>query len=117
MIFVSVDPKRDTPERLKEYVEFFHPSIVGRDGAVPRWSPKSPSAMASSMPNRRSIRPGAGTSSIIRRTHSSSPRTGRVVGKIAHATPPDQVVVAISKHLQPTMKEYLAHEANVPVCC
>lgn len=24
---------------------------------------------------------------------------GRVVGKIAHATPPDQVVVAISKYL------------------
>ena len=29
MIFVSVDPKRDTPERLKEYVEFFHPSSSG----------------------------------------------------------------------------------------
>jgi protein SCO1/2 len=34
MIFVSVDPKRDTPERLKEYVEFFHPSIVGVTGSA-----------------------------------------------------------------------------------
>ena len=32
MIFVSVDPKRDTPERLKEYAEFFHPAIVGVTG-------------------------------------------------------------------------------------
>ncbi len=26
-IFVSVDPNRDTPEKLKQYVGFFHPSI------------------------------------------------------------------------------------------
>jgi len=31
-IFVSVDPARDTPEHLKEYVAFFHPSIVGLTG-------------------------------------------------------------------------------------
>src|SRR5664279_2460653 len=33
MIFISVDPKRDTPARLKEYVEFFHPAIVGVTGS------------------------------------------------------------------------------------
>lgn len=31
-IFVSVDPARDTPEHLKEYVAFFHPSILGVTG-------------------------------------------------------------------------------------
>ncbi|AFZ68257.1 SCO family protein [Deinococcus peraridilitoris] len=29
LVFLSVDPARDTPSRLKEYVEFFSPDIVG----------------------------------------------------------------------------------------
>ncbi|MES9949289.1 MAG: SCO family protein [Candidatus Thiodiazotropha sp.] len=32
-LFVSVDPQRDTPQRLKEYVEYFHPSILGLTGS------------------------------------------------------------------------------------
>lgn len=32
VIFVSVDPERDTPERLKEYTQFFHPAMVGVTG-------------------------------------------------------------------------------------
>ena len=31
-IFVTIDPGRDTPERLAEYVRFFHPSFVGLTG-------------------------------------------------------------------------------------
>jgi protein SCO1/2 len=31
-LFVSVDPDRDTPKHLKEYVEYFHPSIIGLTG-------------------------------------------------------------------------------------
>ena len=31
-IFVSVDPKRDTPQLLKEYAEYFHPSFLGVTG-------------------------------------------------------------------------------------
>jgi protein SCO1/2 len=32
-IFISVDPERDTPERLAEYSSFFHPSILGITGS------------------------------------------------------------------------------------
>lgn len=32
-LFVSVDPKRDTPERLAEYVNFFGDDIVGLSGS------------------------------------------------------------------------------------
>jgi protein SCO1/2 len=32
-IFVSVDPKRDTPELLAEYVEYFHPNFIGVTGS------------------------------------------------------------------------------------
>lgn len=33
-IFISVDPERDTPEQLKEYLGFFDPRIMGLRGSV-----------------------------------------------------------------------------------
>lgn len=33
-VFVSVDPERDTPAKLKEFVGSFHPSIVGLTGSA-----------------------------------------------------------------------------------
>ncbi|NPA31012.1 MAG: SCO family protein [Chloroflexi bacterium] len=33
LIMISVDPLRDTPERLKEYVQYFHPSFIGVTGS------------------------------------------------------------------------------------
>ncbi|MBI5329021.1 MAG: SCO family protein [Betaproteobacteria bacterium] len=32
VLFVSVDPERDTPTLLKEYVPYFHPSFLGLHG-------------------------------------------------------------------------------------
>jgi protein SCO1/2 len=32
VLFISVDPKRDTPEVLKQYTDAFHPSIIGLTG-------------------------------------------------------------------------------------
>jgi protein SCO1 len=32
VILITVDPQRDTPERLKQYVELFHPSFLGLTG-------------------------------------------------------------------------------------
>lgn len=32
VIMVSVDPERDTPERLESYVKAFHPSFIGATG-------------------------------------------------------------------------------------
>ena len=31
-LFISVDPERDTPERLKEYVKYFNPGFIGVTG-------------------------------------------------------------------------------------
>jgi len=33
VLFVSVDPERDTPERLKSYVSYFHPDFIGASGS------------------------------------------------------------------------------------
>ena len=32
LLYVSVDPERDTPARLKEYTAFFHPDMIGATG-------------------------------------------------------------------------------------
>ena len=31
-LFISVDPERDTPERMQEYSQFFHPKLLGLTG-------------------------------------------------------------------------------------
>lgn len=33
-VFVSLDPQRDTPERLRGYVEWFHPRMIGLTGSA-----------------------------------------------------------------------------------
>jgi protein SCO1/2 len=33
-LFISVDPERDTPEVMKEYVSLFHPRLIGLTGSV-----------------------------------------------------------------------------------
>ncbi len=33
VLFVSVDPERDTLDRLKEYTAYFHPAIIGLTGS------------------------------------------------------------------------------------
>lgn len=35
-VFVTVDPARDTPEHLKEYLAYFHPRFVGLTGTAER---------------------------------------------------------------------------------
>jgi protein SCO1/2 len=34
MIMISVDPERDTPTKLKEYVAYFHPAMIGAVGTA-----------------------------------------------------------------------------------
>ena len=39
IILLSVDPKRDTPERLNEYINFFHPDFIAVSGEHPQLFP------------------------------------------------------------------------------
>jgi len=39
VLFMSVDPERDTPEKLNNYVNYFHPDFIGVTGPQEQLSP------------------------------------------------------------------------------
>lgn len=98
MIFISVDPQRDTPARLKEYAEFFHPRIVGATDTAEKLAGI---AKRYGVIYARQKVETAGDAYVV--DHSADTlivdQSGHLVGKIAHATPPDQVVLSIRKYL------------------
>lgn len=99
MIFVSVDPKRDTPDRLEEYVEFFHPAIVGVTGTTESIAEIAKRYSVFYAEQKVETAGGGYVVDHSADTFIVAP-DGQLVGKMAHATPPDQVVVAIRKHLK-----------------
>lgn len=57
VLFVSVDPERDTPEVLKAYVPYFHPSFLGLHGSPEQ---VAQAAREFRIVYRRHVEPGAG---------------------------------------------------------
>lgn len=99
MLFVSVDPERDTPARLKEYAQFFHPGIIGVTG-----KPEELAGIArryGAFYAREAIAT-AGDGYVV--DHTSDTYVvgpdGRLLGKIGHATPPGEVVATIRNYLK-----------------
>jgi len=98
VIFISVDPKRDTTARLKEYVQFFHPALRGVTGtpeAIDEVTKRYGVFYAEQKVQT------AGDGYVV--DHSSDTYVvaadGRLVGRIPHATPPEQVAEIIRKYL------------------
>lgn len=98
-IFISVDPERDTPARLKDYVAFFHPSIVGVTG-----SKEELAAVArryGAIYARQNVDSAGGY--VVDHsawTYVVSPE-GRLVGRIPHGASVDQTLAEIRKWLPP----------------
>ncbi len=94
VLFVSVDPKRDAPERLKEYAAFFHPAIVGLTG-----SPEAVADVARRYGVYYAEQPleTAGDGYVV--DHSADTyligRDGRLFGSLPHGTGPEQVAAGI----------------------
>jgi protein SCO1/2 len=99
-IFISVDPERDTPARLKDYGAFFHPSIVGVTG-----TPAAIAEVAGRYGASYAKQQVAGASNYVvdhsALTYVVAP-DGRLVGTLPHAAPPTQVVAEIRKWLFPS---------------
>jgi len=97
MLFVSVDPARDSVDRLDEYSHFFHPSIIGITGSK---------AEIDDITKRygayyKIVDTGSKTDYPV--DHSSQTmvvgKNGEVVATIAHGTSPDEVVKTLRKYL------------------
>lgn len=98
-IFISVDPERDTPARLKEYVEFFHPGLVGLTGSK---EALAEAAFRYGVFFARQKLDSAGNGYVIDHTADTYVigADGQLLDKIPHATPPDQVVTKLRQYLK-----------------
>lgn len=98
VLFVSVDPERDTPEKLKEYGAFFHPNILGLTG-----TPEVIAATARQYgASYRKQDTGSAGGYVV--DHSSSTyvvdSSGKLVATLQHGTAPAEVAKAIRAALQ-----------------
>jgi protein SCO1/2 len=97
-IFVSVDPQRDAPEHLADYVAYFHPSIIGVTGAE-----REVSAVAAKYgaAYQRSEQPGSAMGYLV--DHSAYTylidANGALVDVLDHATPAEEIVQALRRQL------------------
>ena len=94
LLFVSLDPERDAPARLRDYARFFHPRFHGGTA-----SPEAVAAMAADwgVQFRRVQNPGSAMAYTV--DHSTQAflvdPQGRMVQTIAHGTSPEAVVAAV----------------------
>lgn len=96
-VFVSVDPERDTPVRLKEYAAFFHPSMVGVTGTAEQI------AKAAAAYGAIYLRQPPGNSGNYAVDHSTWTYVlapdGHLASRIAHGSSAAQVATEIRKWL------------------
>jgi len=96
-LFISVDPARDTVERLDEYAHFFHPSIIGLTGSKAQIDEitKRYGAYYKIVDN--------GSAKDYPVDHSSQTivvdKNGKIAATIAHGTLPDKMNETLRKYL------------------
>jgi len=98
VLFVSVDPGRDTPERLRDYAAYFHPDILGVTGTD---AELARAAALYGAAYRRSEQSDSAMGYIVDHsayTYVVDPR-GRLVATFDHATPSEILVATIRSHL------------------
>ena len=94
VLFVSVDPERDDPERLAGYVAYFHPNVLGLTGTPEQLAEVARRYGAA---YRRIDDTGSVMGYLI--DHSASTYvidpSGRLVRTLGHASPPETIRAAI----------------------
>ncbi len=100
VLFVSVDPERDSVERLAEYSGYFHPRILGLTGTAEQIAAVAGLYGAA---YRRTDLPDSAMGYVVDHSAYSylvDPQ-GRLVRNLDHATPSAQIVAAIRELLGP----------------
>lgn len=100
-LFVSVDPQRDTPAHLQQYVAFFNPTIIGATASA---AVLAELAARYGVIYQRPADQGDGSNYAI--DHSADifliDSTGRIADKITHGTASTVIAQAVRKQLQVT---------------
>jgi len=98
MLFVTVDPERDTLERLKDYTNFFHPSIVGLTGTPEEIAQVT--KLYGAVYAKQQVESAAGyVVDHSADTYLLAP-DGSLFAALPHATPPGKVAEKIRAALQ-----------------
>lgn len=96
-VFISVDPERDTLERLAEYTPYFHPALLGATG-----TPQQIAEVARRYGVAYAREQGGGATDYTV-DHSSLTylldRNGKLHEVLPHGTSPDKIVSAIRQLL------------------
>ncbi len=98
VIFISVDPERDTPERLREYTAYFAPDFLGLTGTPEQ---VAQTAALYGAAYRRGEEGGSAMGYSV--DHSAFTylldRSGALQQALEHATPPERIATAIRSQL------------------
>ncbi|MDP2878436.1 MAG: SCO family protein [Sulfuricella sp.] len=97
LLYVSVDPARDTPARLKEYTAYFHPDMIGATGTPEQIAAVTRAYGASYA--RQAARPDGGYAvDHSAQTYVIGP-DGRLAGEIEYGANAAKVVDTVRKFL------------------
>jgi protein SCO1/2 len=98
-LFITVDPERDTPEQLKEYVRHFHPRLIGLTGAPEKIAA---AAKAYRVYYAKARSPGAPADEYTM-DHTSivylMGRDGKFLAHFSHGTEPKAIADRVRAHL------------------
>lgn len=94
-LFVSVDPERDTAEKLKDYASYYHPTLVAATGSIEELG--AATALYGASFKKQEAKPD-GSYAV---DHSSSTyvidQNGALVTTLPHGTPATEVLAQIRK--------------------
>ena len=95
-LMISVDPERDTPEKLQEYTRFFHPEMTGLTSTPPRILEVATRYNAYYKKVERENQ-----DYLVDHTSRTYliDQEGNLAGVLRHATPPDEIVARVRKLL------------------
>jgi len=98
-LFITVDPERDTPEHLKDYVPMFHPRLIGLTGEVAaiRSAADAYKVYYAKVPNEKGDDYTVDHTAFIYLMGAD----GKYVGFFPSGTSPDRIAEMLRKQLSP----------------
>ncbi|HEB95969.1 MAG TPA: SCO family protein [Sedimenticola thiotaurini] len=96
-LFISVDPERDSVERLREYAAYFHPAILGVTGTPEQLQRVARQYGAA----YRIVRQDSAAGYLV--DHSADlyviDKQGRLRETLHHGTPPERILEVLKRYL------------------